>query len=149
MEKVEQAVEKAIRLYPELTNQGFILPKGLSNARHKVLVDGQSNLFSCPEQYDHCCKWLHLIQNNGDVSTKNNSYGYKHKVEDYIKAKYPHKESYISNGMFIVAAIDMGFDHRPKLGSTNMYFNICQQSVENLTKYLKKDHKDIIQYPDA
>lgn len=57
------------------------------------------------------------------VTKRVSSYGYKEQVEDFQKRKNA-PDSYVENGMFIAAALDMGFVVARIEGSPNAYFNI-------------------------
>jgi hypothetical protein len=69
-----------------------------------------------PEQVKLCREWIR--ENVGRRKTINharNSYGLKHVVERVT-------ETYITNGAFIRAALDEGFEIEP-CGKKNAYFN--------------------------
>lgn len=63
------------------------------------------------------------------VTRKVSSYGYKEQVEDFQKRKNA-PDPYVSNGMFIAAALDLGFEVARIDGSPNAYFNIGAPTPE-------------------
>jgi len=79
-----------------------------------------------------CKKWLELhvepYPNKDSWNLRISSNNYKHAVErwlgDKLRAEEGAKEgNYITNGAFIVAALEMGFKARPACGYPDAYFN--------------------------
>jgi hypothetical protein len=69
------------------------------------------------DEFERSRRWLRLIPKRQTINRAGSSYGLKHQAEDYI--------GYVSNGMFIAAAIAEGFRvKRCDSGSPNAYFNI-------------------------
>lgn len=68
-------------------------------------------------------EFLLTVPRTKRVMRKVSSYGYKHQVGEFQKRKNA-PDHYVSNGMFIVAALDMGFVVTRIEGSPNAYLNI-------------------------
>lgn len=74
----------------------------------------------CPlpnaEEIQLCKQWItencEALKNIKEYS----SYAYKHRVEESVGR-------YISNGAFIQAAIELGFNYKDTFGSMNTHFN--------------------------
>lgn len=68
------------------------------------------------EEVKLCKEWIKkCITKRKTINEEKGSYGLKHVVEKYYK-------TYISNGAFIKAAIEMGFDYRQN--GLNAFFNM-------------------------
>jgi hypothetical protein len=66
-------------------------------------------------------KWLRLhIKRIKTINTRSSSYGLKHVVEREI--------GYITNGVFIAAAMIEGYPYRTRRNFPNVYFGMSQQS---------------------
>jgi len=82
----------------------------------------------CIEQFGRACMWLHDKPKTKQITPRaGTSYGLKHCVERWHQ-KHFEGEAYVSNGMFIAAAIALGFQIRNSGGeersSPNVFLNI-------------------------
>jgi len=76
-------------------------------------------------------EWLQDIAGGARVNTKHTSYGYKHMVERWQRARASaHDRHYVSNGAFIAAAIGMGFKFKAETDNLNVQFNIPEAAVK-------------------
>ncbi|HVY20403.1 MAG TPA: hypothetical protein VHA70_10045 [Bauldia sp.] len=78
--------------------------------------------------FEKACEFLAQVDKTESINTKRSSYGLKH--------TYGNKgENYITNGMFIAAAIHCGFKWKEThSGSPNVSFNMSEKSIKSLTK---------------
>jgi hypothetical protein len=74
------------------------------------------------EQFEHAREFLSRLTRRKTVWRRATSYGWKHQAEHYFTASGHHQ--YISNGMFIAAAIDLGFVVERIPNSPNCFLNI-------------------------
>ncbi len=91
------------------------------------------------ESVDECRRWIRKwIDKRKSINTKHWSYHLKGLVEDYrLEDTY---EDYISNGAFIQAAVDEGYDLQPcGPDSHNAYFNM---SFVRMDKEVKKRREE-------
>lgn len=87
-------------------------------------------------------EWLSLFQKTKHKSTWKGSYGLKHVFEHMYYAWRPQDKSgsYISNGVFIAAAIEAGFSTHTNQPSPNCYFNLSKRSVVNWIKTFPREY---------
>jgi len=62
------------------------------------------------------------------INRKHTSYGLKHLAEKY------HPGGYITNGVFIAAAIMSGYEYSAKLGGPNVQFSMSQRDIKTLSR---------------
>lgn len=75
-------------------------------------------------QFAFCCEWLRGVERTKNINTRFNSYGHKHRVEGFYGV-------YISNGMFIAAAIHLEFlVRRDSPHSPNCCINVSARSIK-------------------
>ena len=81
------------------------------------------------ETFLKVCAWLKDIQKIKTINKSSSSYGLKHIVERYLKATKT--GYYVSNGIFIAAAISCGFRYKEcdKKNSQNLFFNMSEKSL--------------------
>ena len=125
------AIEKVMAEYPDLSSSGFGQPgeKEFEKWR-EAMVD--------PEHVRHfelSAEWLRDKGRLRYVSTKNgSSYGLKHRASrDLAKKRDKSAEghTYISNGMFIAAAVALGFKVKQcSRGNPNAFFNLARIPFE-------------------
>lgn len=115
-------LEAVMTKEPALNSIGF----GLSNLRRYTAEERNAELAKQREElllevnaFEKVCEWL---EKHGETRTTinrtMNSYGWKHIVEKEIGV-------YVSNGVFIAAAIHSGFEYKIAApDSPNAYFNL-------------------------
>ena len=78
------------------------------------------------EQFVRAVAYLQTKEQSKAVSRKATSYGYKHDAERYHRAEAPGDDPYVANGMFIAAALHLGFTvKRDGDNSPNALINIA------------------------
>lgn len=116
------AIKRAIEKCPELTAFGFGVfnEKYLPTAQRDAEFRKEREEMFAPrslEQFERACDWLSGQRRTKQVNPRaGTSYGLKHKMEDAA--------GYVTNGMFIAAAIACGFKVARAFGSPNAFLNI-------------------------
>lgn len=121
-----ETIENAIAKFPDLTDFGFgvYADRKLSPAeRQRTYAADRAMLFH-PRSLDgfaKACAWLAAQPRTVNVNrAAGSSYGLKHVAE--------HEIGYVTNGIFIAAAIASGFKVCPIPGSPNAWFNISKRA---------------------
>lgn len=88
-----------------------------------ITKSGLSNEMGSPppaEEVEVCKRWINeFIGKRKTINDEYSSYGLKHKVE-----KWAEDTDYISNGAFIQAAVDLGYEYRRIRNSPNAFLNM-------------------------
>lgn len=122
-----QAILAVMEREPELTQHGYpysykrMTPaeRKAEHDRHRASMVTDDNV----EQFLLAQRFLFNQSRTQRVTRKVSSYGYKHQIEEFLRqANAP--ENFVSNGMFIVAALDLDFIVARIDGSPNVYLNI-------------------------
>jgi hypothetical protein len=80
----------------------------------------------CVEQFIRAVAYLETREKSKTVTRSATSYGYKHDAERFHRAAAPGEDPYIANGMFIAAALHLGFMvKRDADNSPNVLINIA------------------------
>ncbi|MDT3335481.1 hypothetical protein Q4Q49_09210 [Shewanella sp. SP1S1-7] len=123
-------IQAVIDLVPELTDFGIGIydgGRGLDKVQKKADFDKyQSSLLDSSESFEKTVTWLKQIEKIKSFSTHRSSYGLKHLAEKDI--------GYITNGVFIAAAIHSGFKYKINPDSPNVRFNMSEKSLKKLEK---------------
>ncbi|TAJ82888.1 hypothetical protein [Reyranella sp.] len=77
------------------------------------------------EQFVRAWEYLETLEKSKSVSRRRTSYGYKHNAEQFHKAANPGDDNYVSNGMFIAAALSLGFSVKRDGNGPNAFINIA------------------------
>lgn len=86
-------------------------------------------------EFRRAVEWPGTVRQTGRINSKRVSYGYKHEVERYHAARYPGQPDYVSNGMFIAAALHLGFRiKRDDWDSPNVLLNLVTVEDEKARK---------------
>ncbi|WP_324956729.1 hypothetical protein [Oligoflexus sp.] len=107
---------------PLLNNFGI----GVAGVAHwddywATLVKRRADLRASHSRIEETARWLGVfIKPIKTINTRSSSYGLKHRVEREI--------GYITNGVFIAAAMIAGYPYRTHDGSPNVYFGMSEQS---------------------
>ena len=100
------------------------------------LQDGRQDLRNNHKAVESTIKWLE--SNAIKIKTLNrnySSYSYKHFIEHHV--------GYITNGVFIAAAIIAGFPYKINPADPNVEFGISEKSVKKWNKNLNNTKKKI------
>lgn len=130
-----EQIQKTIDKLPRLTDFGvglFDHGRGLSPAQfQEKFQKEQETLLNSTDAFFKTCEWLSEIEKIKTINSKHTSYGLKHIAEKDI--------GYITNGVFIAAAIHCGFDFKTRAGSPNVIFNMSEKSIKNIIKRISFD----------
>ncbi len=124
------ALEKLMEEYPWITDAGHSVyhARGAS-PQDKALKFQQQRaiLLAKAEQVRSVSEWLNSnVAKIKTINTNFTSYGFKHVIAEYV--------GYMTNGVFIAAAIMAGFKHRTRSGSLSVYFSMSMDSYKRLSK---------------
>jgi hypothetical protein len=118
-----------------LANEPALSPNGFRTFdRRRSLQENRSNFEAFRqsmleaahvEQFVRAVKYLEMLEKSKTVSRKRTSYGYKHDAERFHEAAAPGEDYYPANGMFIVAALHLGFAIKRDGESPNAFINIA------------------------
>jgi len=108
-----------IEKYPELTTHGFGVETQYEELPYDELFEvKRQELKDAYQEFLYCCKW---IEANPDFDGKRIAYHWKHEVENWLQKDHI-KPDYIGQGVFILAAIHMGYPIRRSPQSTGARF---------------------------
>lgn len=116
---------------PGLSDEGFVWKKTIS-----MPSESDQHIYSI------AVEWLLLFDKTKQKAGWKSSYGLKHVFEHmfYIWRPQDNSGSYISNGVFIAAAIEAGFSTYTNPPSPNCYFNLSKKSVIRWVKTFPREY---------
>lgn len=131
-----------LRIYPTLTVVGFDNPyRANRSERHLNSSELEQNFANrrreCLEAencagFELACIYLNTQSKIASFNRSFSSYQLKHRAEDLVRVQGKHTEitDYVSNGMFIIAALSLGFRCKQfdPFGA-NAFINISSKSV--------------------
>lgn len=77
------------------------------------------------EEFARAIAFLETKEKARTVSRRGTSYGYKHEAERFHEAQSPRANPYVSNGLFIAAALHLGFTVKRDGHGPNGFINIA------------------------
>lgn len=89
--------------------------------RAQILRRDREQLLASAEDCTRVCKWLAGLEKIRTINDRRTSYGLKHFAAGSI--------GYVTNGVFIAAAVHCGFRYRLIPGSPNVQFGISERSL--------------------
>jgi hypothetical protein len=95
----------------------------------KAFADWRQKMLGahCVVQFVRAVEFLQTLEKSPRVNRDRTSYGYKHSAEYFHKERSPGEDPYVSNGMFIAAAMHLGFTiKRDHDNSPNVLINIAK-----------------------
>ncbi len=110
---------------PQLTYFGVGLYESPCEDYEEKLRQKQEQLLESSAICTKVCDWLASIEPAKAINRYPTSYGLKHTAELQIG-------QYVSNGVFIAAAIHCGFRYRRDGDSANMLFAMSERSLNRL-----------------
>ena len=127
---IHSKIESVIKKIPALTDFGIGLygrGRGLSRKEYEVkFKEERKKLLESTESFEKACEWLSQIERIKSINRKRTSYGLKHVAAKDI--------GYITNGVFIAAAVYSGFDYITNDKSSNAAFNMSEKSIRQIEK---------------
>lgn len=125
----KKKIASVIKKVPELTDFGIGLyegGRGLSKKEYELKFKSeQEKLLNSTDDFEKICNWLTKIDKIKTINTRRSSYSLKHIAEKEI--------GYITNGVFIAAAIYSGFNFKIYSDSQNVYFGMSEKSIKKLS----------------
>ncbi|MCH8863535.1 MAG: hypothetical protein IID51_13665 [Proteobacteria bacterium] len=123
------AIEDARTQEPNLTRSGFAYKDKPGRTQADINAEIERDRkqpigFFAVEEFMRACEFLSQKEKRTTINKDSNSYGLKHEAERFHK-KNGASNPYVSNGMFIAAAIHLGFKIK-KVGP-NAYLNISSR----------------------
>ncbi|HUK09487.1 MAG TPA: hypothetical protein VLX09_16560 [Stellaceae bacterium] len=123
-EMIIGAIEHAVELFPTLTSHGFGLVRigqWKVDYGNEEFLQARADLYASKDQFRAAYGWLRRQPRTKNVSPDAvTSYGIKHVAEPEI--------GYVTNGVFIAAAIACGFKVQPcSPGNVNAVFNMSSK----------------------
>lgn len=116
---------------PDLSANGYrIFDPRLSfaedNARFK---ESRSSMVDAHQvgQFMRAVAFLETKQKSRTVPRSMTSYSYKHQAERFHRDVDPDSDVYVANGLFIAAALHLGFTIRRQRNSPNVFINIAKE----------------------
>jgi len=95
----------------------------------KAFADWRQEMLGahCVAQFVRAIEFLQTLEKSPRVNRDRTSYGYKHSAEHFHEERSPGEDPYVSNGMFIAAAVHLGFTiKRDHDNSPNVLINIAK-----------------------
>jgi len=127
--KAEEAIKSVIAKIPDLTDFGIGIFEGSRKLTKeewdREIEQNRNALLSSTEEFNKVCEWLNQVEQIKSINRKRTSYGLKHIVEVDI--------GYVSNGVFIAAAVHCGFAFDYGSGP-NVQFNMSERSIKTILK---------------
>ena len=137
------AIKEVMVREAHLSHLGFGVFHGRSKSIERQQTEFLENRRSMTEPYAveefiHACAFLSRFEKRATINKVSSSYGLKHEAERFFEGQVDN--SYISNGMFIAAAIHLGF--RVQRRGPNAYLNISlrERSGTKLAKRRPAGH---------
>ena len=118
------AIEAVMEMVPELNDSGIgVCDKSIKSEeeRQATMARWKEELLDSVVEFQATCVWLGRLEKSKKINEDGTSYGLKH-----IAA---HQIGYITNGVFIAAAIHCGFDYETYPGHPSVCFNMSKKSV--------------------
>ena len=122
------AIAAVLLKLPELTPNGVGLYEDFSRkymapeTRAEMLKVEQTRLLNDVAGFDAACSWLRPLARIAIVNKKHTTYGLKHIME---RADF----GYVSQGIFIAAAVHLGFVYKLDVESHGLYLNISEKAL--------------------
>jgi hypothetical protein len=118
-------IKAVIEKIPQLTDFGIGLyeqGRGLSpDERAEEFRRHQQDLIDSAASCTLVCQWLANLEKTKTINERHSSYGLKHMAARAI--------GYVTNGVFIAAAVHCGFPYRLHPESPNVCFGISERSI--------------------
>ncbi len=119
-------ISALLLMIPELNYFGIGLPQS-GRGQSKVQQEAQhrqrqDEICNSEAICNKVCEWLSTKKRIATINNHHSSYGLKHMVEQDLG-------EYVSNGVFIAAAIHCGFPYKIVTDSPNVYFGISEKSL--------------------
>ncbi|GAB60753.1 hypothetical protein [Rheinheimera nanhaiensis] len=126
----KEYIQAVIDLIPELTDFGIGIHKNGRWLSQQEKADefskSQDDLLKSADAFNKAVEWLSQVKQIKNINSKRSSYGLKDLAEKKI--------GYITNGVFIAAAVHSGFKYKIDESSPNALFNMSEKSLKEIEK---------------
>lgn len=142
-------VQVVMDQHPQVSHFGIGVYNSYGKKRSEIekeLAASRASMLSSEAvmEFMKACEYLSQFGKRKTINYRASSYGLKHSAEKYLKEKHEDisgYDPYVANGMFIAAAIHLGFDY--KADGPNLLFNISSKPIPKIpltakSKKLKK-----------
>lgn len=127
----DNRIAKVLQALPQLTVFGIGIyrpPGGFQPEEYaQKFAKDQALLLQSTEMFARVCDWLLPIPRTKNPSIS--SYELKHICENSLP-----RGGYVYNGVFIAAAIDMGFPWKVQFGGPNVLFGVAKKGIHMAKK---------------
>jgi hypothetical protein len=132
--KLKDQIRKATAREPLLTDHGLgIYNHGYGLSKSEIREEFQKEreaLFTNVNEFGKICRLLKRVNKIKTINTGHGSYALKHAAERTVGC-------YVSNGIFIAAAIHCGFDYKKNYDEVgnlrpNVVFNMSERSIKKV-----------------
>ncbi len=127
MRMTKEDLQRVMVSNPQLNDFGI----GVYDSRRKTreqrdseLAAGREDLANSLDACNRVCEWLANVAKIRTINEARGSYGLKHIAENDL--------GYITNGVFIAAAIHAGFPYRVVAGNPNATFGMSERSIKQI-----------------
>lgn len=135
------AVRRVMEREPQLTDRGFDSTWPITSDERKMSFDERRTAFEerrkatvtdgNMDEFELAWIYLDAQERRKTINTDFGSYGLKHRAENLSRkfGQHTHLGNYVSNGMFIAAAIASGFAAKRMNNGLNACFNISSKTI--------------------
>jgi hypothetical protein len=127
------AIATIMEQQPELGSRGFRTWDGRRTSKENA-ADFRANREEMLQphsvaEFMRAVAFLQTKEKARTVSRKGTSYGYKHEAERFHRDRVPRANPYVANGLFIAAALHLGFTVKRDAHGPNAFINIASAPV--------------------
>ncbi|WP_264942207.1 hypothetical protein [Sphingomonas canadensis] len=135
------AVRSVMEREPQLTERGYDTVWPRFSDERKMTLDERKAAFAkrredtlhdnSMDEFELAWIYLSMQQRRKTINMDFGSYGLKHRAENLSRkqGQYTHLGDYVSNGMFIIAALACGFEAKQIDYGPNACFNISSKTI--------------------
>jgi len=127
------AIAAVMEHQPELGSRGFRTWDGRRTVKENAdefRANREEMLEpSSVDEFMRAIAFLQTKEKARTVSRKGTSYGYKHEAERFHRERAPRANPYVANGLFIAAALHLGFTVKRDGNGPNAFINIASAPV--------------------
>lgn len=102
--------------------------------RERELAEGKRVLLKSVDACNNVCEWLRQIDKIKTINNRHSSYSLKHVAEKDI--------GYVTNGVFITAAIHCDYPYRIEGNSANVPFGMSEKSIKAVMRRQRAGGKE-------
>ncbi len=123
--------------YPDLSANGWRYYSRSITADQFEAWRDEMTTDDCVGQFVRAQEFLRICNTRKACDRKATSYGRKHLAERWHRSNDPRENPYVSNGMFIAAAIVQGVPIVRIPGSPNCFFGLSRRSISQIDRGIR------------